>query len=369
MVQLLSLCDGSRDDRQLQSSFALRTGLTLSLEQIQDFITSMEQALLLENETFNQASENAIKAYRQAPYRQASHANVVYPSEATALNAKISSFVSEINSPDEPETSNSNLVAMVCPHIDYDRGGKSYAQLFERSKSGLADIETIVIFGTDHSGSAGALTPTRQNYMTPYGIIPTDLEIVEGLAKTIGEKHAFNEELHHVKEHSIELALVWLHHYLDRREISLVPILCGSFHPFVSEGRDIDSSEAISVAIKYLQRATADRRTLVVAAADLAHIGPAFGDQESVSTVGKTRLAAKDAESIQAICSGDAKSFLSLSRSESDARRICGLSAIYMTLEMTDSSYGLSTGYAQCPADQFNSSWVSIVGALLYDKS
>ena len=368
MVQLLGLCDGTRNSRQLQSDFALRAGLTLSLEQIQSFVAGMEQALLLESEAFKQASESALRAYRKAPYRKSSHTGIVYPSEVTELNTQISGFVSEINRSDESETSNSKLVGMVCPHIDYDRGGKSYAQLFERSRPDLADIETIVMFGTDHSGAAGALTPTRQNYMTPHGIIPTDLEIVEGLAKTIGEKRAFTEELHHVKEHSIELALVWLNYYLDHREISLVPILCGSFQPFVSEGRDANSDESISVAIEYLRKATADRRTLVVAAGDLAHIGPAFGDHKPASSVDKTRLAVKDAESIQAICSGDAESFLSLSRSESDARRICGLSAIYMTLKLADSSYGLSTGYAQCPADQSNSSWVSIVGALLYKE-
>lgn len=368
IVQLLGLCDGTRDALQLQNGFALRTGLTLSIEQIQGFVADMEQALLLEGETFKQASASALNAYRKAPYRQASHTDIVYPSDIDALNSQISGFISEINRPDESETSNSKLVAMVCPHIDYERGGKSYAQLFERSRPDLVGIETIVIFGTDHSGAAGALTPTRQNYMTPHGIIPTDLEIVEGLAKTIGEKRAFAEELHHAREHSIELALVWLNHYLDRREISLVPILCGSFHPFVSEGKDVNNDETISATIEYLRKATADRRTLVVAAGDLAHIGPAFGDQKPISPVDKTLLANKDAKSIQAICSGDAESFLSLSRSESDARRICGLSAIYMALKLTDSSYGLSTGYAQCPADQFNSSWVSIVGALLYDK-
>ena len=369
MVALLALCDGTRDVGQLQAGLALRTGVQLSLGRIRDFVSGMDQGLLLEGGAFEQASAEALKTYREAPFRQPSHANLVYPSDVKGLSEQISGFVSCVTPSDEPKTENSELVGMVCPHIDYERGGESYAELFERCRDDLADVEMIVIFGTDHSGSGGVLTPTRQSYATPHGVLPTDTEIVDGLAQAIGGESAFAEELHHVNEHSIELASVWLHHYMDGRGVSLVPVLCGSFHPFVTEDNEASSDDVISAALEYLRSATAGRRTLFVAAGDLAHVGPAFGDEAPVDDVGKARLASKDTESIQAISDGDAEAFLNLSRAESDARRICGLSPIYMTLKLAGATHGESLGYAQCPADAANGSWVSIVGALLYNEA
>ena len=69
---------------------------------------------------------------------------------------------------------------------------------------------------------------------------------------------------------------------------------------------------------------------------------------------------------MNAICNGDAASFFEHSRQESDARRICGLSPIYLTLKLLGNARGESMGYAQCPADEQGGSLVSIAGALLY---
>ena len=74
----------------------------------------------------------------------------------------------------------------------------------------------VVIFGTDHAGSAGRLTPTRLPYATPWGPLPLDVEAVDALSAALGEGVAFGEELHHRREHSIELAAAWLHWGLRR---------------------------------------------------------------------------------------------------------------------------------------------------------
>jgi predicted class III extradiol MEMO1 family dioxygenase len=79
-------------------------------------------------------------------------------------------------------------------------------------------------------------------------------------------------------------------------------------------------------------------------------------------------LAAQDAESIAAICRGDAAGFLELSRAERDRRKVCGLSPIYMALKLVGEARGESVGYAQCPADVTGGSLVSIVGAVLWEE-
>ena len=183
----------------------------------------------------------------------------------------------------------------------------------------------------------------------------------------LGPEAAFDREIHHLGEHSIELASVWFHYFIGGRPCAAVPVLCGSFEQFVAgDGGQSESLQAMNRALEYLREATAGRRTLVIASGDLAHVGPAFGDVTPVDSVGRAKLAAEDAKSIAAIRDGDASRLLEVSRAESDARRLCGLPPIYMALRLLDGVEGESVGYAQCPADPGGGSLVSIVGALLY---
>jgi len=102
--------------------------------------------------------------------------------------------------------------------------------------------------------------------------------LVETLAEVLGPQNAFAEEVHHAHEHSIELAAVWLHFVRGGRPVALLPILCGSFGGFVAGERDPAMHEPFDAMLKALRASIGSRRALVVAAADLAHVGPAFGD-------------------------------------------------------------------------------------------
>ena len=227
-------------------------------------------------------------------------------------------------------------------------------------------MELVIILGTDHKGGPGALTLTRQSYASPLGTLPTDREVVDGLAGVIGESEAFDEEIHHLSEHSIELAAVWFQRAVGR-DVPAVPILCGTMFEVVTGGVQVEGYGRLDDAIGYLEGVIRDRRTLVIAAGDLAHVGPAFGDPSPVSAPGRTSLAAADARSIAAIDAGDAQAFLDISRAERDARKICGISPIYIALRLLDGSKGESLGYAQCPADSNGGSLVSIVGSILWE--
>ena len=127
--------------------------------------------------------------------------------------------------------------------------------------------------------------------------------------------------------------------------------------------------ENIVNVVQFLRDATEDRNTLVIAAGDLAHMGPAFGDSAPLDTIARARLSAEDSASMEDIRKGDAAGFFERSRAESDARRICGISPIYLMLEFLKGKQilGESMGYDQCPADAQGGSVVSIAGALLYD--
>ena len=238
-----------------------------------------------------------------------------------------------------------------------------YAGVWRQAASAIRDVDLVVFFGTDHSGGPGKLTLTRQDYATPWGILPTCQPIVERLAQELGPE-AFEEELHHRNEHSIELALVWLHYFLRPRSCEVVPILCGSFQSFVEGNGDPATYEPFATAIRVLGEAAADRRVLVVAAADLAHVGPAFGDPTPYAPAQRQGLRSADDALLAAIGGGDPDRFFTHIQDERDHRRICGMPPIYLTLRMLAPVTGETTGYDQCPADVDGGSLVSIAGAV-----
>jgi AmmeMemoRadiSam system protein B len=209
------------------------------------------------------------------------------------------------------------------------------------------------------------LTLTQQSYATPWGILPTDLSVVEALAGALGPETAFDEELHHRSEHSIELAAVWLHFVRGGEPVPLVPILCGSFAGFVAGDEDPATYQPFSAAVQVLGQVMDARRTLVVAAADLAHMGPAFGDPYALDFVAQAQLRNADERLLAAVYAGDAQAFFHNLKAEGDRRHVCGLPPIYLTLRLLGATRGEPAGYALCPADPQGMSFVSIAGATL----
>ena len=362
---IVTLLDGTRNLPEIRSALALRFGLTVSDQEMASMIDQLDQALMIGNGRFRGARRRAIEVYRDADQREPSHVGAVYPTSAKALEDAIERWCSNVSSRAPVDRPKGDLVGMLCPHIDYNRGHATYAELWRDIEPDLSEVETVVVLGTDHYGGQGQLTPTVQNYSTPYGTLDTDTDVVNRLADAIGAG-AFDEELHHRKEHSIELAAVWLHHFMRRQKVSLVPVLCGSFHGYTSSDAGPDETLHISAAIEVLKEVMSDRRTLVIAAGDLAHVGPAFGDPNPLDDFEKAKIRSEDSQSISAICAGDAGRFLEISRSETDKRKICGLPPIYIMLRLLAGATGIHMGYDQCPADASNGSIVSIAGALLY---
>ena len=365
LAPLVVFLDGTRDLTAIRAAMSLRAGLDMSEDDLRSVIGQLDQALMIENGEFRRAHRRALETFRRGDYRPPSHAGAVYPESADQLHEAISDWCDRFQ-PDTPiSRPEGNLVGMLCPHIDYNRGHATYARLWQQAQDDLDSIELVIVLGTDHQGGLGRVTPTFQSYHTPYGTLPTDREMVEELAQVLG-KSAFDEELHHKSEHSIELALVWMHHFMRGREISALPILCGSFHHFIGGDSSPSDDDNLAAVLDVLRGAMERRNTLVIAAGDLAHVGPAFGDAVPLDDLAKTKLKTEDDASIAAIRSGSPQDFLDISVAESDARKICGLSPIYLMLRLLEGASGVHMGYDQCPADHNGGSIVSIAGALLY---
>ncbi|MEG3594234.1 MAG: AmmeMemoRadiSam system protein B [Chloroflexota bacterium] len=370
LVPLLRILDGTKDINELQNSLQSSVGLDLAIGKIQELLDQLDRAFLLDNSNLKKIVLETTKAYRDTPSRLMMHSGSVYPEDKDKAKEMIADF-SEKNPMTSPSLDTGVLAGMLSPHIDFARGGDTYAATWQAAAPSLQDIELVIIFGTDHYGSSSTITPTLQNYETPFGVLDTDTSVVNKLVEKLGSETILAEELHHRSEHSIELASIWLHAFMQNVSFRTIPVLCGSFYKYIENQEQPDKNLVIDQTINILSETMQDRRTLIIAAGDLAHVGPVFGDKIEMVPASKHSLGLHDDESIAAICEGDADLFLQISRLEADKRRICGLSPIYMMLKTIERAYkkkpkGFSMGYDQCPADVKGGSLVSITGALLY---
>ena len=363
---VLALCDGTQPDaRALSAAAALRYGVSLPPQTIERLLVALDQAFLLENRAYAQARARAVADFRQAPFRPAASAGYSYPAEPEALQRLLDDYLAGVADETPAATPAGRVSGLVSPHIDYERGGPVYAQVWKPVADRGRQADLAVILGTNHFGE-GLLTLTRQNYATPYGLLPTARSVVDQLAAALGES-VFDGELFHRTEHSVELAAVWLHHMRGGQPIETVPVLCGSLRRHL-DGGEIEDDGVIQRFVDTLNAAAAGRRVVVIAAGDLAHVGPAF-DGEPLDQAGRARLRAADAELIECMCLGDAGGFWAANQAVDDQYNVCGMTPIYLTLRLLGPGPGVCTVYALCPADDADTSAVSICGIVMEPRA
>ena len=351
-------------------------------EILDDLVERLDDLHLLSNGKYAGEVERQLEDYRNAPHRKPALAGLAYPAETADLRDYLDGFAFPYMTSDEradddlPADLDVDLMGIISPHIDFERGGDTYGMIWEQVLPMIRDVELFVVFGTDHNGDGPRLTLTNQNYNTPLGTIETDTELIDDIARILStdptvEDHPFADEFNHINEHSIELATVWLQRAAATTGAKMLPILCGSFGRLLTDGvPSVDDHPEISRVIRLLQSVAEQRRTVFVAAADLSHVGPAFGDEEEIPQDSETRrrIEEDDERLMGAITRGSRRQFFDEIKKSGDANRICGFAPIYMTLWAADATAGTWMGYKQCQADPDDTSFVSIAGAALFSK-
>jgi len=361
LAQMLVYCDGRHTPAEIKALFERQVGLEIDLATIKDTLARLDEALLLDNGRSQAALRQRLEDYRRQPYRPPSLAGLGYPDDPAELKAKFREYGQGDVLNGWPAWHGRGIIS---PHIDYFRGGPVYARVWRRAEAAVREAELVLIFGTDHNGSPGSITLTRLPYATPFGVLPNDPSLIDALAEAYGDE-IFAQELHHQNEHSVELSAVWLHHIRGQNPPPVIPILCGSFHNFVTNGHHPADDARLNAFIERLRRETAGKRVLVVASVDLAHVGPNFGDDFPIDERRRSDLAQSDQLLMKSMAAGDDAGFYAQVAAVEDRNRICGFSSIYTMLRYLGPTTGVEIAYDQCPADMEDISYVSICGMLL----
>jgi len=383
LLVIVSLFDGGHTVADIQAAVMRCHGQLVERRQIEEIAEALDQQGFLDSPGF--AGRRAVidGAFLASPTRPATHAGGAYAGEPGELRAMLDGFFAPPDGPGpidgaraaEPEgrgqsaaterrgrSAATEVRGVIAPHIDFHRGGSAYAwayrELAERSGADL-----FVIFGTCHAGMEHPFALTRKDYASPLGDVPVDRDFVDALASR-ARQDCFGSELAHRVEHSIELQTVFLRHlYADRRDISIVPVLASFAHEAMHRGQRPDDDPRVPRFLEALAEtmAAGRRRVALIAGADLAHVGPRFGDPEPVGAPELARIEREDVAMLESVAAGDPQAFFESVASDGDRRRICGYSPIYALLRSLGGAIGSVKRYGQWPDPNGVVSFASVV--------
>ncbi|MER3446881.1 MAG: AmmeMemoRadiSam system protein B, partial [Candidatus Dadabacteria bacterium] len=187
------------------------------------------------------------------------------------------------------------------------------------------------------------------NFKTPLGEAQTDTEIIEKLASSCNWD-IFEGEIFHRQEHSIEFQVVFLQYlFREKKNFKIVPILCNSFFRMVQNGNSPKEDNRVSTFLSATRGIIAGfgNKALIIAGADMAHVGLKFGDPEPVTESTLRWIKQRDLMSLSFTEQINAEGFFKSIEEEKDKRKICGLSPIYALLSTIKAGRGKILDYDQ----------------------
>jgi AmmeMemoRadiSam system protein B len=365
LLEIVSLFDGEHTVADIQATIMRRHGQLVERRQIEEIVAALDAQGFLDSEGFADRRAAIDGAFLASPTRAAAHAGGAYAADAVELRAVLEGFFTP---PDGPGSigpagaAASEVRGLIAPHIDYHRGGPAYAWAY-RELAERSDADLFVILGTCHAGMEHPFALSRKDYATPLGDAVVDRDFVDALAKR-ARQDCFGSELAHRVEHSIELQAVFLRYLFgDRRDIRIVPVLASFAHEAMHRGARPDDDPRVPRFLEALAEtmAASGRKVALIAGADLAHVGPRFGDPEPVDAAELARIEREDTIMLESVAAGDPRAFFESVASDGDRRRICGYSPIYALLRSLGSVAGTVKRYGQWPDPNGVVSFASVV--------
>jgi len=358
-VVLALLMDGTRTLAEIQDAFQKRTGVQVALSSLEEIIRRLDDAYLLAGQRSEQYRRAEIERYLGNPIRPASHSGGAYAEEPEALREQLAICFHGHGGPGPiaagAHAADRALCGIVSPHVDLHRGGATFAWAYQQVAR-QSDAELFVIFGTAHSPMQELFCVSRKDFDTPLGVVRTDNAFIDRLAAHLASSVAgrqvdlFADELVHRSEHSIEFQTVFLQFVLaGKREFRIVPVLVGSFHDYLAQGSSPEQSPEFQAFVAAMRAVAAEHagKVCYVSGADLAHIGPRYGDQEPLDEKHLAEQAADDRMLLETVLRNDAAALFRHVAERQDRSRICGLSPMYTMLAVLGSARGELLKYDQ----------------------
>jgi MEMO1 family protein len=343
LVPIVGRFTGAMTCEEIARSASKELGEKVPVDMVVRLATELEDALFVEGAPYKRERARIEREFANAAVREASHAGGAYHGDPDELTRYI-----EIECLDKgPDANGKNgsgsngkaargsLVGLVAPHIDPWRGARCYGAAYRALAAALPeDADTFILLGTSHAPMREPFSLCRKAFATPLGPLEPDFASIDAIASAC-DFDPYADQFNHKREHSLEFQAVFLRHCLQKanraKAAKIVPILAGLGEQ-QHHGESPTKSRAVSRFFDALRRVIETRRAIVIAGADLAHVGPRFGDPRAFNVGERDTLEATDRDSLARAERVDPESFWEHVASDLETRRVCGLAPMYSLL-------------------------------------
>lgn len=342
LLPILGRFDGIRSTEQIQAEVEQEFPGQVEAGLVAKLVGQLDERLLLLSPRFEAALQEQASAFTAQPARPARHAGSAgYPESPDQLREALGAMIGSSRTGERPAPR-----GLIAPHIDLARGREGYVQAYGY----LAECEPAdlyVIFGTGHQGPSAPVTGLRLDWETPLGTVPTSRAFIDAVHADLGEPEPLDVFLHR-DEHSVEFQVLFLKHVLGDHPFEVACFLTG--HLAEVDGTENESAAAVLDSLQRAAKATG-KKVCYVAGADLAHIGPMFGDEQPVDAARLERLATTEKQHLSFLERSDPSGFHRSVEGPGNPDRICGTAPMYLTAALAGGA-GELLYYGQADASQ-----------------
>jgi AmmeMemoRadiSam system protein B len=348
---VVSKMDGIRSILDLRTLVEKDVGSEIACEEISSIIRALDEALFLAGGRFEEYVSRLRREFLAHPVRESRSAGSAYCDDPSELARQLAGMMQSAPPPEEnpPATDGAPPRGIIIPHIDYLRGAPGYGQAY-RYLQACRPPEVVVVLGLCHQPMKNRFAVLDKDFAVPGATVRLAREETADLLSFCASVADFREDafLHH-GEHSVELQAVWLNHIWGDKTC-IIPVLAGSVRDFLEKDSASPNAAAdpqIDIFNQALHRLSSRKETLFLASADLAHVGPRFGDEKPVDEQLLETVEEADRHYLASVASGDAAVALESLRRHEDRYRVCSISAIHALNLALPGARGHLLGYYQ----------------------
>jgi AmmeMemoRadiSam system protein B len=341
LLGILDIFDGTTPMTEFVKNIkSTPDGNEFDFDSFNEMIDFMDNFGFFETPAFDKIKAD-VDVYLNAPARPAVCAGNTYKADPEGLRAQLDSI---LRFPSKSASFAPKAYAV--PHIDFRTGDsacEAYSAVYNSVRK--ADADLFVIFGTSHYSNDALFMMTDKHFDTPLGVVETDREILTSFKSSLGFEFP-NFDTAHRYEHSIELQVVMLKYLFPDREFKILPILCGSFQWFMSEGRSPNDDPFFQKFTENLRDTIekSGRKAVYIASGDFSHIGNRFDDVlPATELLDSTRQL--DSEYSEKLANCLPEEFFQAVAHSHDVTKLCGVAPFYSMMRTAQVAKGEQLSY------------------------
>lgn len=343
---ILSLMDGQNTLSDMEEAFQRQFNEKIPEGHVAELAMDLDDRGFMDTPVFQEKMRRVEEAYLRDPVRPSALAGRAYPDDQEEVISFLNGHFEGLEKEGSRDGFQGEMAGIIAPHIDLHRGGHLFATAYDRLRY-CTPPKTAIIFGTAHFGDGGPYILTDKDFETPLGIARADRNYCEALLSSCGSSLRKGEWTHR-SEHSVEFQVLLLQHVFGAEQMPrIVPLLCSSVMELLPSGASPQSLPEVAAFLNAAREAMnrSDGPVLVVAGADMCHVGAKFGTPERIAPDYLERVRREDEDALSQAADLDPEGFYQSIFRIQNRNNICSVTSIYTLLKILEGCRGERLSY------------------------